>query len=135
MDRSSRCVEVRRDDLRTTRIVTQPLPPSSAGTALLRIERFGLSSNNVSYAVMGEQIGYWRFFPAADGWGRVPAWGFAEVVASHVDGLDPGVRVYGFLPMAEYLLVEENVRFMRAPWQHGPRPAAGRRRKWSSESS
>lgn len=106
MDRSSRCVEVRRDDLRTNRIVTQPLPEPSAGTALLRIERFGLSSNNVSYAVMGDQIGYWRFFPAADGWGRVPAWGFAEVVASQVDGLDPGVRVYGFLPMAEHLVVE-----------------------------
>ena len=32
-------------------------------------------------------MNYWRFFPASeDGWGRVPVWGFADVVASRRRG-------------------------------------------------
>jgi hypothetical protein len=48
---------------------------------------------------------YWDFFPAADGWGRVPVWGHADVVASSVDALPEGTRVYGYLPMASHLVV------------------------------
>ena len=31
-------------------------------------------------------MSYWDFFPAEDGWGRVPMWGFAEVERSEADG-------------------------------------------------
>lgn len=99
-------LEVRRDDLSTTRVVDDPRPPVTSGQALLRIDRFGLTANNVTYAVTGDRLGYWRFFPAEAGWGRVPAWGFADVVASEVAGLDVGTRVFGYLPMATHLLVE-----------------------------
>ncbi len=101
-----RCLEVRRDDLAATRVVDDPAPVLRQGQALLRVERFGLTANNVTYAVTGDTIGYWRFFPAAQGWGRVPAWGFAEVVAGDVDGLETGTRVFGYLPMSTHLLVE-----------------------------
>jgi hypothetical protein len=30
---------------------------------LVAIERYALTANNVSYALSGEQIGYWKFFP------------------------------------------------------------------------
>ena len=106
MNQRTRCLEVRRNDLRTTRIVEAALPELSPGQALLRIDRFGLTSNNVTYGVTGDVIGYWGFFPAAQGWGRVPAWGFAEVSQSRVDGLRMGARVYGFLPMADHVIVE-----------------------------
>ena len=36
-----------------------------AGQALLRLTRFSLTSNNVTYAAMGEGFGFWKFFPAA----------------------------------------------------------------------
>ena len=101
-----RCLEVRRDDLRTTRVVDEPTPQPAPGQALLRIDRFGLSANNITYGVTGGSIGYWGFFPAADGWGRIPVWGFADVVASDVDGIEAGTRVFGYLPMATNLVVE-----------------------------
>ncbi|HZK16491.1 MAG TPA: DUF2855 family protein, partial [Solirubrobacterales bacterium] len=61
--------------------------------------------NNVTYAVMGEAMSYWDFFPAEHGWGRVPMWGFAEVERSEAEGVDPGTRLFGYLPPSSHLLV------------------------------
>jgi hypothetical protein len=96
---------VKRDDLRECRIAEAAPPVPEAGQALLRVERFGLTANNVTYAVMGEAMSYWNFFPAADGWGRVPMWGFATVERSEVPGVEAGTRVYGYLPPSSHLLV------------------------------
>ena len=82
------------------------MPPLDAGQVLLRVDRFGLTTNNVTYGVVGDVIGYWDFFPAAEGWGRIPVWGFAEVVAGEVAGLTPATRVFGYFPMASHLVVE-----------------------------
>jgi len=63
------------------KLVTVPSAPLANGQARLRIERFALTANNVTYAASGFAIGYWKFFPTTeDGWGLVPVWGFAEVV-------------------------------------------------------
>ncbi|HVT34065.1 MAG TPA: DUF2855 family protein, partial [Nevskiaceae bacterium] len=51
-------------------------------------------------------MAYWHFFPAADGWGRVPVWGFANVARSRCAELAEGERVYGYLPMSTHLLVQ-----------------------------
>jgi hypothetical protein len=96
---------VKRGDLRECRIADSPTPEVGAGQALLRVERFGITSNNVTYAVMGEAMSYWDFFPAEDGWGRIPTWGFAEVERSNAAGLEPGMRVYGYLPPSSHLLL------------------------------
>lgn len=96
---------VKRDDLRECRIAESDPPAVEADQALLRVERFGLTANNVTYAVMGEAMSYWNFFPAAEGWGRVPMWGFAEVERSEVPGVEVGTRVYGYLPPSSHLLV------------------------------
>ena len=98
-------VEVRQDDLRSTRVVDS-VPTAGAGHARLRIERFSLTANNVTYAAFGAAMRYWDFFPAAaEGWGRVPVWGFANVDVSDVAGLDEGRRVYGYFPMGSHLVV------------------------------
>jgi hypothetical protein len=96
---------VKRDDLRECRIAESTAPELEAGQALLRVDSFGLTANNVTYAVMGETMSYWDFFPAADGWGRVPMWGFAEVERSEAAGVEVGTRVYGYLPPSSYLAV------------------------------
>src|SRR6188472_2393651 len=96
---------VRRDDLRVSRLGDPDPPEVGSGEALLRVDTFGLTSNNVTYAVLGDAMSYWSFFPAADGWGRVPMWGFAEVERSEADGVDPGARVYGYLPPSTQLAV------------------------------
>lgn len=77
----------------------------------LAIEGYALTANNVSYAVLGERMGYWRFFPAPAGHGCVPVWGHATVVASAHPDIAAGERLYGFLPMASHaLLVADRVR-------------------------
>jgi hypothetical protein len=50
-------------------------------------------------------MSYWDFFPAENGWGRVPMWGFAEVEQSEADGVDAGTRLYGYLPPSSHLVV------------------------------
>lgn len=95
---------VKRSDLRQCRIAESGAPPLEPGQALLRIATFGLTANNVTYAVFGETMSYWDFFPAEDGWGRVPIWGFAEVEASEAEGVEPGVRLYGYLPPSSHLV-------------------------------
>jgi Protein of unknown function (DUF2855) len=106
MDQGMDALEVRRDDLRTTRLARDPLTPLGDGQLLLRVERFGLTANNVSYGAAADLVGYWDFFPTADGWGRIPVWGFADVAAGAVEGLPVGTRVFGYLPMATHLVVE-----------------------------
>jgi len=96
---------VKRDDLRECRIAESEAPELEHGQALLRVESFGLTANNITYAVLGEMMSYWDFFPAEDGWGRVPMWGFAEVERSEADGVVPGTRLYGYLPPSSHLVV------------------------------
>ena len=96
---------VKRDDLHECRIADSPLPSLESGQALLRVGTFGLTANNVTYAVFGEAMSYWDFFPAGDGWGRIPMWGFAEVEESEVEGVEPGTRLFGYLPPSSQLVV------------------------------
>ncbi len=96
---------VKRDDLRECRVEESDAPEIDAGQALLRVDTFGLTANNVTYAVFGDAMSYWDFFPAADGWGRVPMWGFAEVAASDAENVEVGTRVYGYLPSSSHLVV------------------------------
>src|SRR4051795_8690843 len=98
-------IEVRRDDLRTTRRIDAP-STAGPGELLLRVDRFALTANNVTYAAFGAAMRYWDFFPADDdGWGRVPVWGFADVEKSAVAGLPDGTRVYGYFPMGSHLAI------------------------------
>ena len=77
------------------------------GQVLLTIERFGLTSNNLSYAATGDFLGYWSFFPAPDpAWGRLPVWGYAEVTRSEHPDVAVGERLFGILPAARHLIVE-----------------------------
>jgi hypothetical protein len=94
-----------KDDLHRCRFADDPAPEPGDGQALLRIDAFGLTSNNITYATFGEAMSYWDFFPAQEGWGRMPVWGFAEVLDSAVPELEPGTRVYGYLPPSSELLV------------------------------
>lgn len=98
-------LEVARDDLSRTTLLDTDVPEPADGEAVLRVDRVGMTANNVTYGVLGEAFRYWQFFPAAPDRGRVPLWGFAEVVASRAAGVDVGSRVYGYLPPASHLLV------------------------------
>jgi hypothetical protein len=121
---------VRRDDLRETRIAESALPDPGPGQALLRVESFGLTANNITYAVFGEAMSYWDFFPAPEGWGRMPTWGFATVERSDAEGAPEGTRVYGYLPPSSYLVVTPEAKgggFVDASPHRASLPAAYQR--------
>jgi hypothetical protein len=90
---------VDRSDFAKTTIQTAPLA-AEPGEALLAVESFALTANNLTYALMGDSAHYWDFFPADAGWGRIPVWGFGRVVSPTTSGLSPGERLYGYFPMS-----------------------------------
>ncbi|HEX7776958.1 MAG TPA: DUF2855 family protein [Parvibaculum sp.] len=96
---------VGRGDLRQHKLVAAPVPDLKEGEVLLKIDKFAFTSNNVTYAAYGDEMHYWDFFPAPEGWGRVPVWGFADVAASKCDAIAVGERIYGYLPMSTHLVV------------------------------
>jgi hypothetical protein len=76
------------------------------GEALLAIDHFAFTANNITYAALGKRFKYWDFFPAEAPWGQIPVWGFADVAASKHPDIKAGTRVYGYLPMANQLIVK-----------------------------
>jgi len=104
-------IEVSRQDLRQSRLIGDPHAPQlhalADGEARLRMDSFGLSSNNITYAAFGESMKYWDFFPTGDArWGCIPVWGFAEVTESRTEGVAVGERCFGYWPMGRYLVVQ-----------------------------
>lgn len=97
--------EVRKDKLSQTRVVSREIPALVDAEVLVRIDRFALTANNITYGVIGDAFGYWDFFPTETGWGLIPVWGFADVIESkHVD-IKIGERLYGYFPMATHLVI------------------------------
>ncbi len=102
---------VDRGDLTKTQLAPlDPDAPLGDGEALLEVESFALTANNVTYGAVGDQIGYWRFFPAPTGWGRIPVWGFARVVRSRVAAAPEGLRLFGYWPMSSHVVARFDKR-------------------------
>jgi hypothetical protein len=100
---------VARDDLQRCKFIETALPDAGAlpGDALLvKIDRFAFTANNITYAVLGDQLKYWQLFPAPENFGNIPVWGFGEVIASKHPDIAIGERLFGYFPMATHLVIE-----------------------------
>jgi NADPH:quinone reductase-like Zn-dependent oxidoreductase len=98
--------EVHKSDTTKTRFIKTPVPELTPGQVLFRVDRFALTANNITYALAGDALGYWRFFPCEEGWGRIPAMGFADVIRSTHPEVKEGTRCFGFYPMGQHLVIE-----------------------------
>ena len=107
-------VQVRRSAFTETQLATVETPELADGEILVAIDKFAMTANNVSYALSGDMIGYWKFFPVAEPWGIVPVWGFADVVASKAPGVAVCERIWGFLPMASHVVMRPSAVTDRA---------------------
>ena len=99
---------VNRADITRATLTDDPAAsaPLGEGEVRLRIDSFALTVNNVTYAATGDVLDYWRFFPSGqEGQGIVPVWGTALVSESRAEGVIPGTRLYGYLPMADHLVI------------------------------
>ncbi|NNU17571.1 DUF2855 family protein [Parvularcula sp. ZS-1/3] len=105
-------LRVRRGDLANSEIAEYQHQGLEDGEALLEVERFGLTANNVTYGIVGEQIGYWQFFPTPDApeTGIIPVWGFGKVVASKSADLAEGEELYGYFPMGSHMVIKPKRR-------------------------
>jgi hypothetical protein len=100
---------VARDDLQQCKSIETQLPDGAAlpsDALLIRIDRFAFTANNITYAMLGDELKYWQLFPAPQGFGNIPVWGFGEVVASKHPNVAEGERLFGYFPMATHLLIE-----------------------------
>jgi hypothetical protein len=99
--------EVERANIHERRVTDEEPPELARGQALLRVDAFALTTNNITYAVLGDALRYWDFFPIRDAatWGRIPVWGYADVISTTNDDVPSGTRVYGYLPMSTHLVV------------------------------
>lgn len=100
---------VAKDDLRRWRWDERDAPDGESlrpEQVLVTVDKFAFTANNVTYARLGEQIAYWRFFPAAIGWGCIPVWGLGQVIHSRHPGVNEGERLYGYFPMATHLTLQ-----------------------------
>ncbi len=88
-------------------IDTAPPTQIAAGEVWLAIDRVALTTNNITYAAFGDSMRYWDFFPTGvDGYGHMPAWGFGDVIASSVPGVEVGERFYGYFPLASHIRMQ-----------------------------
>lgn len=107
MGKSLTEVWVKKSDLTATKIMEQDCPVLETGEVLVAVDKFALTSNNVSYALSGDLIGYWNFFPTGkDRWGKVTVWGMADVIESTCPDIAVGERIYGFFPMASHVVLK-----------------------------
>jgi hypothetical protein len=100
---------VARDDLKQSKFIETALPAAKdlPGEALLvKVERFAFTANNITYALAGDQLKYWNLFPAPQGFGTIPVWGFGDVIASRHPNIGQGERLFGYFPMATHLVVD-----------------------------
>ena len=100
-------LEIDRSNIRKYRINIGGASTSPAsGQVVMRIERFALTSNNISYALSGDFLDYWGFFPTEEGWGRLPAMGYGIVTASAHPDIAVGGRYFGFFPVGDVHIVD-----------------------------
>lgn len=103
-------LQTRKDNFATIRLVETTPTALQTGEIRLAVNRFSFTANNITYAVAGEMLKYWEFFPAADNanndWGIIPVWGFATVTESLCDDINAGERLFGYFPPADEITLK-----------------------------
>ncbi|MEH2481772.1 hypothetical protein V1282_005129 [Nitrobacteraceae bacterium AZCC 2146] len=100
---------VARSDFQQGKFIETPLPARDElpeEGLLVKVDRFAFTANNITYAMLGDAMKYWQLFPAPDGFGNIPVWGFGEVIASRHPQVGEGEMLFGYFPMATHLVIE-----------------------------
>ncbi|KAL0934360.1 uncharacterized protein CTRU02_211159 [Colletotrichum truncatum] len=92
--------------------VNLSLPPLGPSSIRARSSLISITSNNLSYAKLGDYLQWWSTWPVPlnapapynnqDEWGIVPAWGFGRVRESTIDSIPAGSLLYGCWPTSTH---------------------------------
>ena len=99
-------LSIDKQNIASVTLVEEASRALEAGEVRLSVDEFALTANNITYAAFGVPMRYWDFFPGADGRGRLPVWGFANIAESRCEGLQEGERIYGYFPAGNELIVK-----------------------------
>lgn len=98
-------LQTNKRDFGKTRLINTAPIELQEGDIKLAVNNFSFTANNITYAVAGERIRYWEFFPTHDDpnneWGIIPVWGFATVTESRSEEIPVGERLFGYFPPAD----------------------------------
>lgn len=86
-----------------------PLPPLGPSSLRIKSSILSLTTNNLTYAMIGHLLGWWDVHPLPPSipaefsdpqkYGRISAWGYGVVVESNVSDIKTGSLTYGYLPI------------------------------------
>ncbi|KAI0205269.1 hypothetical protein F4808DRAFT_411113 [Astrocystis sublimbata] len=86
-----------------------PYPPLGPSSLRLRTSVLSLTVNNFTYATLGTLLKWWDVHPLPAGtpapyndsskYGRISAWGYAEVLESTVSAIPKGSFLWGYVPL------------------------------------
>lgn len=86
-----------------------PLPALASASIRIKSTILSLTTNTFTYARLGHLLGWWDVhllppsipaeFSDPKKFGRVSAWGYAEVLESNASGIEEGTQFYGYLPI------------------------------------
>ena len=107
---------VQKNQLQNIELRDAPAVILADGQVRIGIDKFALTSNNITYAAFGDAMNYWSFFPVAPpantcgngaaAMGTIPVWGFGTVAESRHPGVAVGERLYGYFPMASQVILQ-----------------------------
>jgi hypothetical protein len=101
---------IKKDNLSRTKFIEGEIDLNElkSGQVLCLVDKFAFTTNNITYAMLGNsRLRYWQFFPASeDGWGKLPVWGYADVIHSYHEEIAEGERLFGYFPLATHLVIE-----------------------------
>lgn len=106
-DLTAAVLEVERNNpFQNLRLIEENVRAGEPDSVLLAVDRFSLATNNLGYALLGDVLKSWDAYPSpTPGWGRVPVWGAARVLAAPESVAQVGTTVTGYLPMATHVAV------------------------------
>ncbi|KAJ3319699.1 hypothetical protein HDV06_006115 [Boothiomyces sp. JEL0866] len=97
---------IKKNDIKISSITQESISPIPANSILIQIDRFGFSSNNVTYALFGKAMQYFDFFDTGNGYSHLPIWGLGTIIQSNSDQLKEGEKIYGYFPTASHIVLD-----------------------------
>lgn len=95
---------------RTVTFTSEPYSSLAPSSLRFRPSILSLSTNNFSYARIGQLMGWYAIYPLPPStpapyddsktYGRISAWGYAEIIDSTVTGIAAGQTMYGYFPIS-----------------------------------
>ena len=97
---------VNKEKLHQAIYIEENITPLLENEVLFKIEKFYLSSNNITYGVTGNKLKYWDFFPQKDNYGAIPVWAYLSVIKSKSKIIKEGEQFFGLAPMGNRFKVK-----------------------------